>query len=73
MPVLNSLNLASALSKHGVPFELHIFEEGPHGMGLCDQTSAGVARHMNAAAAKWPELAGSWLSKRFALNVPKGE
>ena len=73
VPVVNSLNLASALSKHGVPFELHIFEEGPHGMGLCDQASAGVTQHMNAAAAKWPELAGSWLAKRFALDVPKGE
>ena len=73
VPVINSLNLASALSKHGVPFELHIFEEGPHGMGLCDQASAGVTQHMNAAAAKWPELADSWLAKRFALDVPKGE
>ena len=73
VPVVNSLNLASALSKNGVPFELHIFEDGPHGMGLCDQASAGVTQHMNAAAAKWPDLAGRWLDKRFALSVPKGE
>ena len=73
VPAMNSLNLASALSKHGVPFELHIFEEGLHGMGLCDQASAGVTQHMDAAAAKWPELAGSWLAKRFVLDVPKGE
>lgn len=73
VPVMNSLSLASALSKNGVPFELHIFEEGAHGMGLCDQASAGASRHMNAGAARWPELAGKWLAKRFALNVPKGE
>ena len=34
VPVENSLILAWALSRCGVPFELHIFPEGPHGIGL---------------------------------------
>lgn len=72
VPPRNSLSLAAALSAQGVPFELHVFEDGPHGMGLCDQTSAGVAQHMNAAAARWPELADAWLKKRFALSIPAG-
>ncbi len=34
VPVENSLAFASALRKAGVPFDLHIYEKGPHGMGL---------------------------------------
>ena len=34
VPVENSLMYAAALRKNGVPFELHIYEKGPHGTGL---------------------------------------
>jgi acetyl esterase/lipase len=34
VPVENSLMFAEALSKAGVPFDLHIYQKGPHGMGL---------------------------------------
>ncbi len=36
VPVENSLNLASALSRCGVPFELHVYPEGRHGLGLAE-------------------------------------
>lgn len=34
VPVENSLAFAEALRKAGAPFDLHIYEKGPHGMGL---------------------------------------
>jgi acetyl esterase/lipase len=34
VPVENSLMFAEALSEAGVPFDLHIYQKGPHGMGL---------------------------------------
>jgi acetyl esterase/lipase len=34
VPVENALMFASALRKENVPFDLHIYEKGPHGMGL---------------------------------------
>ena len=34
VPVENSLMFADALRRAGVPFDLHIFEKGPHGLGL---------------------------------------
>jgi len=34
VPVENSLHFAEALRKAGVPFDLHIYERGPHGLGL---------------------------------------
>jgi acetyl esterase/lipase len=34
VPVENSLQFAAALRRHGVPFALHIYEKGIHGLGL---------------------------------------
>ena len=34
VPVENSLQFAAALRKAGVPFDLHIYQKGPHGLGL---------------------------------------
>ena len=36
VPVENSINLASALAHAHVPFEMHIYPHGPHGMGLAE-------------------------------------
>ena len=37
VPIENSLQFASALRKAGVPFDLHIYEKGRHGIGLADK------------------------------------
>lgn len=34
VPVENSLKLAAALRQAGVPFDLHVYANGPHGLGL---------------------------------------
>lgn len=36
VPVENSLNFAAELSKKQIPFELHVFREGSHGLGLAE-------------------------------------
>ena len=37
VPVEHSLNLALALSAQGVPYEMHIFPQGRHGLGLAEE------------------------------------
>jgi acetyl esterase/lipase len=37
VPMENSLMFAEALRKHHVPFDLHIYQKGGHGMGLADK------------------------------------
>ena len=37
VPVENSLAFATALRKAGVPFDLHIYQKGRHGIGLGDK------------------------------------
>ncbi|RMF41214.1 MAG: alpha/beta hydrolase [Planctomycetota bacterium] len=50
--VENSLRFASSLSAAGVPFELHVFPHGRHGLGLA-QGHPGVDQ--------WPDLCQNWL------------
>ena len=38
VPLENSLMFAEALRKNHVPFDLHIYEKGGHGMGLADKS-----------------------------------
>lgn len=52
-------------------FEVHVFEEGEHGMSLATQASVTTKSQMKPDAAKWADLAGVWLEKRFALPIPE--
>ena len=71
VPVQHSLIMARALAEKKVPFEIHIFEKGPHGLAAADPTSAEAKSQVYPDAAKWVELAGCWLEKRFALPLPE--
>ena len=45
VPVENSLQLALALRHAGVPADLHIYERGPHGLGLGSRQYGEGGRH----------------------------
>jgi acetyl esterase/lipase len=58
VPVENTLMFVAALRRAGVPFELHLYERGPHGFGL------GAARGDKPAdpvISTWPARAADWL------------
>ena len=61
VPVENSVNFYVALHKAGVPAELHVFEKGPHGVGL----ALG-----DPALSEWPALLANWLRQRGLLTKP---
>lgn len=67
VPVQHSIRMAHALADEGIPFEMHIFEEGAHGLSLATQASSGCLAQINSDAKKWVELADTWLGKRFAI------
>jgi acetyl esterase/lipase len=69
VPVENTTRMATALAQAGLPFEVHIFEEGGHGLSLAEQSTAASLWELDAEAAKWVELAEAWLKKRFALPL----
>ncbi len=69
VPVENSLLLASALRKHNVNCELHIFPDGGHGLGLASELSQdsngwGVQEECKI----WIRLAEVWLKNKFGIG-----
>lgn len=62
VPVQNSLLLASALADNGIPFEMHIYPVGPHGMSLA--TDVVNTKHVNCIdshVAEWFPAAVKWM------------
>ncbi|MFU7515279.1 alpha/beta hydrolase [Clostridium sp. HCS.1] len=64
VPVENSLFFASALRKNNVPFELHIYPDGVHGLSLCDVNTAYKDNSdlINKHVESWFELAVKWIN-----------
>jgi len=58
VPSENSVAFYLALRKAGVPAEMHIFEKGPHGVGL----DLG-----DPALGEWPTLLANWMRSRGLL------
>jgi acetyl esterase/lipase len=52
VPVENAVAYFLALRRAGVPAEMHVFRNGPHGTGLAQQ---------DPALAEWPRLLANWL------------
>lgn len=66
VPVENSLYLAAAYRKAGVPFALHVFEKGFHGLSVCNEEvfdSSDVYDSFGRVD-KWFGLAIDWLQSR---------
>ena len=59
VPVENSVLFYLALRKAGVPAEMHIYERGPHGVGLAPT---------DEALSSWPARLADWLRVRGLLN-----
>ena len=58
----HSMALGSALQQAGVAFEMHLFPQGVHGLGLADGENdlAMAIPHV----ARWAELCGEWLEEQ---------
>ena len=60
--VENSFLYATALREHNIPFEMHIYPFGPHGLSVAtDQVYAEPLNEKAKRAAKWVEDMKSWL------------
>jgi acetyl esterase/lipase len=59
VPVENSVMFYMALRKAGVPAEMHIYENGPHGVGLAPT---------DEALSSWPARLADWMRGRGLLR-----
>ncbi len=60
VPVMNSVMFYEALVKAGVPVEMHLFQHGPHGVGLAPG---------DPALSEWPDLLAKWMRERGYMGV----
>lgn len=63
VPVQNSLLAAKAFADNGVPFELHIFESGKHGLAACEWQTAYDESEIKPECSEWFELSIKFLEK----------
>jgi acetyl esterase/lipase len=59
VPAENAVHYYLALRKAGVPSELHVFERGPHGVGLAND---------DPALSEWSKLLANWLRVRKLIK-----
>ena len=59
VPVENSVHYFLALRQAGIPAEMHVFEKGPHGVGLAND---------DAALSPWSGLLATWLRGRGVIK-----
>lgn len=59
VPAENSLHYFLALRQAGIPAEMHLFEKGPHGVGLAND---------DAALSPWSVLLATWLRGRGLIK-----
>jgi acetyl esterase/lipase len=62
VPVENSLRFYEALRRVGVPAELHVYEQGGHGVGLAKN---------DPVLRSWPSLLGAWMRLHGWMASPE--
>lgn len=65
VPVKNSLLYADALAENGVPFELHIFPFGGHGLSTCDKETIDGMTPVYEYNSAWLNDLKKWLRLIF--------
>lgn len=61
VPVENSLLFVKALQQAQVPYECHLYPNGPHGLSLANSSTATANNPAVANVASWLELLKTWL------------
>lgn len=65
VPVMNSLLYAGALADRGIPFELHAYPFGWHGLATVDNETNNGLDEKTAHAADWLPAVKKWLKLTF--------
>lgn len=67
VPAHNSLVMAKACISNKVPVELHLFDEGPHGISTCDKPVSHSDDGINPHVREWIRLSVEFLNKYLGV------
>lgn len=62
VPSVNALSYCQELEKWNIPYELHLFNKGKHGLVFGDLRTGVKSSNQNAQVYKWVELFLEWLA-----------
>lgn len=67
VPVENTMLFALALKNHQVPVEVHLFQQGAHGLSLgTEETTRSDGSGEEESVQSWPALFNKWVQRNFA-------
>ncbi|MDO4487605.1 MAG: alpha/beta hydrolase [Eubacteriales bacterium] len=66
VPVMNSLLYSQALAANNIPFEMHIYPFGSHGLSTCDHTTLDNPQGAPAYDKEWIVNLKRWLKMMFS-------
>jgi acetyl esterase/lipase len=66
--VMNSVVFAESLAKNGVPFDLHIYRTGLHGLALANGITRTRPGDVNPVCAEWIAKSREWLNALYDLT-----
>jgi dipeptidyl aminopeptidase/acylaminoacyl peptidase len=65
VPLENTMLFAAAMRQKKIPFELHVYPLGSHGLSLCTEETAKDESQLNPHCSTWFHLCGQWLKLTF--------
>ena len=73
VPVTNPLMIASRMTELGLPYELHVFGGGRHGMSVandlaCHEGHMRTVCEESPSVAEWVPLATAWIDRLFGVK-----
>ncbi|MHB9295908.1 putative Acetylxylan esterase [Pillotina sp. SPG140] len=69
VPVINPILMAEAMTKYKLPFEMHIFQKGEHGMSVNNMLSNPSGEGLDPSVSMWVPLCSQWLRSIFRAAV----
>ena len=72
VPAINPVMIAGKMIEYGLPFELHLFQGGEHGMSVCNNLSSYAGEHReindrNPNVAMWVPMCVNWINGLFNI------
>lgn len=64
VPVENTLQFVTALQREKVPYEMHVFEKGEHGLSLCNEVTESKKEQIVPDNAVWVDMVLHWMKRR---------
>jgi acetyl esterase/lipase len=63
VPVENALQMSTALSAKKIPFELHVFPDGCHGLACCNKTTGIYDFFQSPYCEGWMDMSAKFLER----------